>query len=102
MSSNIRHISQEILPSFLRVCAHLTASAVPLLIFLRIYAHLTASIVPLLILRATIMTITVMESVLVAFGVTEWMCIAIAMHITRFRLNKEVSLRRYVSVIRQI
>ena len=30
--SNIRHTSLEILPSFLRVCAHLTASIVPLLI----------------------------------------------------------------------
>ena len=31
---------------------------------------------------------TVMESVLVVFGMTEWMCIAIAMHISQFRLSK--------------
>ena len=49
-----------------------------------------------------IMTMTVMESVLVAFGITEWKCIAIVMHISPLRLNKHVSLLTYVSVIRQL
>ena len=33
-----------------------------------------------------------MESVLVALGMTEWMCIATVMHISQFRLSKQVSL----------
>ena len=45
---------------------------------------------------------TVIGSVLVAFGMTEWMCITIAIHISRFRLSKQVPLWTYVSVICQI
>ena len=43
-----------------------------------------------------------MESALVAFGMNEWMCIAITIHISRFRLSKQMSLWMYVSVIGQI
>ena len=43
-----------------------------------------------------------MKSALVAFDMTEWLCIAIAMHIFRCRLSKQVSLWTYVSVICQI
>ena len=50
----------------------------------------------------TLMTMTVMESLLVTFGMGEWICIAIVMLIPQFRLSKQVYLWAYISVIRQI
>ena len=64
-----------------------TSLFTPLCTFDSIY-RATAAIIQ----SYAIMTMKVMESALVAFGMNEWMCIAITIHISRFRLSKQMSL----------